>query len=142
MFRRSLTTLVLPVNFDSMQQSAIPLTAYVASQEQARAPRSPALMALALTLARSHLLVQFFRSVTRHLNDREELALLLDGINRILLARGDDVGVVAQAMLSKCPFHLKSIYNQLTLLQIILWLVHASDVCSRRAVATRCSCPQ
>ena len=143
-FRKNLTTLVLPVNFDDMQQSAIPLTAYVPSQEQARAPPNPALTALSLTLARSHLLVlhQVFRSMTRHLNDREELALLLDGINRILLAHGDDVGVVAQAMLSKCPFHLKSICNQLTLLQIILWLVHASDVCSRPAVATRCSCPQ
>ncbi|RPD69417.1 hypothetical protein L226DRAFT_471808 [Lentinus tigrinus ALCF2SS1-7] len=101
-FRKNLSTLVLPVNFDDMQQVAIPLTAYIPYQEQARAPPNSALTALSLTLARSHLLVlhQVFRSMTRHLNDREELALLLDGINRILLAHGDDAGIVAQAMLN------------------------------------------
>ncbi|TFK92378.1 hypothetical protein K466DRAFT_480806 [Polyporus arcularius HHB13444] len=101
-FRKNLSTLVLPINFDDMQQSAIPLTAYIPSQEQGRAPPNPALTALSLTLARSHLLVlnQVFRSMSRHLNDREELALLLEGVNRILLAHGDDGGIVAQAMLN------------------------------------------
>ena len=35
-----------------------------------------------------------------HLNDQEELSLLLDGLHRILLAHGDDVGIVSQAILS------------------------------------------
>jgi hypothetical protein len=35
----------------------------------------------------------------RHLNDRHELAILIDGLNRILLTHGDDIGVVGQAMI-------------------------------------------
>ena len=115
-FRKSLSTLVLPVQFDSNPNNAIPMTAYIPSQQHYQAQPNGALTALSLTLARSHLLLlhQVFRSMSRHLNDREELALLLDGINRILLAHGDDVGVVAQAMLSKhCEFLVK--YDGLTI---------------------------
>ena len=101
-FRKALTPLVLPVHFDDRYQDSIPLTAYVPVLERAHAPPNAALTALSLTLARSHLLLlhQVFRSMSRHLNDREELSLLLDGLNRILLAHGDDVGIVSQAILS------------------------------------------
>ena len=59
------------------------------------------LKALSLTLARSYLLLmeQVFQSMSRHLNDREELASLVDGLNRILVVHGDDIGIVAHTML-------------------------------------------
>ncbi|KAI0754356.1 hypothetical protein C8Q80DRAFT_1095352 [Daedaleopsis nitida] len=100
-FRKSVSTLVLPVNFDDREGNPIPLTACIPSQNPHRPQPNASLTALSLTLARSHLLLlhQVFRSISRHLNDREELALLLDGINRILLAHGDDVGIVSQSML-------------------------------------------
>ena len=59
------------------------------------------LTSLSLTLSRSYLLLieQMFQCMSRHLSDREELALLIDGLIRILLAHGDDIGIVAHVML-------------------------------------------
>lgn len=76
-----------------------------------RGPRSRAqvtLKTLSLTLSRSYLLLvqQIFQCMSRHLSDREELGLLIDGLNRILLAHGDDIGIVAHVMLGMfciCP---------------------------------------
>ncbi|KAI0763460.1 hypothetical protein BD413DRAFT_484122 [Trametes elegans] len=100
--RKNLSTLVLPLAYDEAYIEPIPLSAYIPAQKPTRPPPNPTLTALSLTLARSHLLLlhQVFRATSRHLNDREELALLLDGLNRIMLAHGDDVGIVAQAMLN------------------------------------------
>ena len=104
-FRKALTPLTLPINFDDPRasESTIPLTAYIPAQGPPHGSPNPALTALSLTFARSHLLLlhQAFRSMSRHLNDREELSLLLDGLNRILLAHGDDVGIVSHAILSE-----------------------------------------
>ncbi|KIK93408.1 hypothetical protein PAXRUDRAFT_145141 [Paxillus rubicundulus Ve08.2h10] len=57
---------------------------------------------LSLLVSRSYLLLvaQIFRSISRHLNDRNELAVFIDGLNRILLAHGDDVGIVGQALIA------------------------------------------
>ena len=65
--------------------------------------RNPTIGGLSLVLSRSYLLLvaQVFRSMSRHMNDREEFGLLVDGINRILLAHGDDLGVVAQAVIGE-----------------------------------------
>jgi hypothetical protein len=38
--------------------------------------------------------------MSRHLSDRSELALFIDGLNRILLIHGDDIGIVGQALIS------------------------------------------
>ena len=58
---------------------------------------------LSLVLSRSYLLLvaQIFRSMSRHTNNREEFGLLVDGINRILLVHGDDLGIVTHAMMGK-----------------------------------------
>ncbi|KAH9852273.1 hypothetical protein C2E23DRAFT_921858 [Lenzites betulinus] len=100
--RKNLSTLVLPLTYDADPADSIPLSAYIPTKKPTHPSPTPALTALSLTLVRSHLLLlhQVFRSTSRHLNDREELALLLDGLNRIMLAHGDDVGIVAQAMLN------------------------------------------
>ncbi|EJD06540.1 uncharacterized protein FOMMEDRAFT_165313 [Fomitiporia mediterranea MF3/22] len=56
---------------------------------------------LSLSFSRTHLLfvAQVFRCLTRHLNSRDELALFLDGVNRILLRHGDDIGIVTHALI-------------------------------------------
>jgi hypothetical protein len=58
---------------------------------------------LSLLLSRSHLLLiaQIFRSMSRHLSDLSELAMLIDGVNQILLVHGDDIGIVAHAMIGE-----------------------------------------
>ena len=65
--------------------------------------KSPIIAGLSLVLSRSYLLLvaKVFRSMSRHMNDREEFGHLVDGINRILLAHGDDLGVVAQSMIGE-----------------------------------------
>jgi Protein UNC80 C-terminal region len=58
---------------------------------------------VSLALARSHLLLvgQVFRTMSRNFNGKAELARLFDGINRILLAHGDDIGIVAHALIGQ-----------------------------------------
>ncbi|KAG7095353.1 hypothetical protein E1B28_006112 [Marasmius oreades] len=46
------------------------------------------------------LVAQVFRCMSRHLNDRNELAVLVDGINRILLEHGSDIGIVSHALIA------------------------------------------
>ena len=61
------------------------------------------LRALSLMLSQSYLslVAQIFRSLPMHLNDRNELSDLIDGVNKVLLAHGDDIGIVSQAMIGK-----------------------------------------
>jgi hypothetical protein len=65
--------------------------------------KNPIVNGLSLVLSRSYLLLvaQIFRSMSRHMNNREEFCLLVDGINQILLAHGEDLGVVTQAMIGE-----------------------------------------
>lgn len=58
---------------------------------------------LSLVLARSHLmlLAQMFRAMSRHLSDRNELATMIDGVNRILCTHGHDIGIVGHSMIGK-----------------------------------------
>ena len=59
--------------------------------------------ALSLLLSRCHVLLvtEIFRSLPRHLNDRNELAVLIDGLNEILLVHGDDIGIVAHVLIGE-----------------------------------------
>jgi hypothetical protein len=70
-------------------------------QRTARSKAQTTLTSLSLMLSRSYLLLieQMFQCMPRHLSDREELALLIDGLIRILLSHGDDIGIVAHVML-------------------------------------------
>ncbi len=60
------------------------------------------LYTLSTILSHSYLLLvaQIIPSMSRHLSDRSELALFIDGLNRILLIHGDDIGIVGQALIS------------------------------------------
>ncbi|KAJ3966535.1 hypothetical protein EV361DRAFT_934787 [Lentinula raphanica] len=57
---------------------------------------------LSLTLARSFILLvaQIFRCLSRHSNDRTELSVIIESLNRILLVHGKDVGIVAQILIA------------------------------------------
>ncbi|TCD63487.1 hypothetical protein EIP91_005346 [Steccherinum ochraceum] len=59
------------------------------------------LQILSITLARSYLLLicQVFQSMSRHLNDRNELSVLVDGVSRILVNHGQDINIVAHCMI-------------------------------------------
>ena len=58
---------------------------------------------LSLMVARSYILLaaQIFRSMSRHLSDRDELGVLVDGLNRTLLVHGDDINIVSQVLIGK-----------------------------------------
>ncbi|TDL25147.1 hypothetical protein BD410DRAFT_784972 [Rickenella mellea] len=102
--RKSLSRLILPTGSDESGERSLDVTDLLPCTPGLRPSRvkwDPTLDRLSMTLARSHLLLvaQIFRSMTRHLNDRNELANLLDGVNRILLAHGDDTGIVGHALI-------------------------------------------
>ncbi|KAH8829295.1 hypothetical protein DL96DRAFT_1597550 [Flagelloscypha sp. PMI_526] len=77
---------------------------FTPSQPSSRKPiqEDLTLVAVSLVLSRSYLILvsQIFRSMSRHLNDKEELAILVDGINRILLVHGNDIGIVSQSLVA------------------------------------------
>jgi len=60
-----------------------------------------AVQVLSLMISRSHILLvaQIFRSMPRHLSDRRELAILIDGLNRTLVVHGDDINIVSQVLI-------------------------------------------
>lgn len=104
--RKNLSRLVLPSRQGEADAPSVELADLIprTSASVTRERESDGTLArLSLTLSRSHLLLvaQVFRSMTRHLNDRNELANLLDGVNRILLRHGDDIGIVGHALIGK-----------------------------------------
>ncbi|KAG5721509.1 Unc-80 like protein [Termitomyces sp. T112] len=97
--RKSMSRLELPTI--TIDQSPLELADFVpfrGKKEQA----SPSLTGLSIMLSRSYILLvaQVFRSMSRHLNDRNELAVLVDGLNRVLLVHGDDIGIVSQVIIA------------------------------------------
>jgi hypothetical protein len=101
--RKNMSRLVLP-SLDSQFNSTLELKDFMPRKTISNVdPRNVGVKALSLMLSRSYLLLlaQVFRSMSRHLNDRNELAILIDGLNRILLLHGDDIGIVAQAMIGE-----------------------------------------
>lgn len=102
-----MSRLVLPSRDSEANPAPLELKDFIPRKSYANrhgsAPLDIALRGLSLMLSRSYLLLvaQVFRSMSRHLNDRNELAVLLDGLNRILLVHGDDIGIVSQAMIGE-----------------------------------------
>ncbi|TFK46818.1 hypothetical protein OE88DRAFT_1637509 [Heliocybe sulcata] len=107
--RKRLLRLVLPSRDGNSEAPRLDLVDFIPhkSDRQSRFRLSfnnlnMAVVGLSLLLSRSYLLLirQVFLSMSRHLNDRNELSAYLDGLNQILLAHGDDVGIVSQAMIT------------------------------------------
>ncbi|GLB42281.1 putative ion transmembrane transport [Lyophyllum shimeji] len=98
--RKNLSRLELPATTPS-KRAALELSDFVPRRRQ-KQDSNPGLTGLSLMLSRSHLLLvaQIFRCMSRHLNDRNELAVLVDGLNQILLAHGDDIGIVSQVLIA------------------------------------------
>ncbi|KAG6915507.1 hypothetical protein DXG01_011132 [Tephrocybe rancida] len=99
--RKGMSRLELPTMSFS-EQTPLELSDFVPYRTE-KEKVSPSLTSLSLLLSRSHVLLvaQLFRSMSRHLNDRHELAILVEGLNRILLAHGDDIGIVSQVMIGE-----------------------------------------
>jgi Protein UNC80 len=102
--RKNLTKFVLPLD-NPDDQDLLDLVDFVPQDPPIRKfSGGQTVYALSLILSRSYLLLvaQIFRSMSRHTNDRNDLAILVDGINRILIAHGSDTGIVGQAMIGEC----------------------------------------
>jgi hypothetical protein len=58
---------------------------------------------VSLALSRSYLLLlgQLFRTMSRSFNNRGELARMFDGLNMILLAHGNDIGIVSHSLIGQ-----------------------------------------
>lgn len=96
--RKSLTGLVLPGESPGKELDA---RSYLPRRSNDK-PRV-GYQHISLALSRSYLLLltQVFRSMSRNFNGKAELHRLFDGLNRILLAHGDDIGIVAHALIGK-----------------------------------------
>ena len=107
LIRKNMSRLVLPSRENTVDARPLKLADFVPHKQESerRVPFSldASLRGLSLMLSRSYLLLiaQIFRSMSRHLNDRNELAVLIDGLNRILLVHGDDIGIVGQSMIGE-----------------------------------------
>jgi hypothetical protein len=112
MIRKNMSRLVLPSRENIVDAKPLKLADFVPHKQKSErsTPFStdPSLRGLSLMLSRSYLLLvaQIFRSMSRHLNDRNELAVLVDGLNRTLLVHGDDIGIVGHSMIGERSFFL------------------------------------
>ncbi|KAF9558076.1 hypothetical protein CPC08DRAFT_25218 [Agrocybe pediades] len=103
--RRNMTQLILPSLDDQSSTKTLDAFDLVPRRYQPdyRPPtKNHTVEILSMMLARSYILLvtQIFRSMPRHLNDRNELAILIDGLNRALVVHGDDVNIVSQVIIA------------------------------------------
>ena len=101
--RKNMSRLVLPTTTD--QRPSEPLS-FLPKRERTtylKTTLDANISALSLLLSRCHVLLvtEIFRSLPRHLNDRSELAVLIDGLSEILLVHGDDIGIVAHVLIGE-----------------------------------------
>ena len=103
--RKSMSQLELPSLDEHGSSKNLELRDFVPRHElpDTRPPFKRTVDILSLMLSRSYILLvaQIFRSMPRHLSDRHELAVLIDGLNRCLLAHGDDINIVSQVLIGK-----------------------------------------
>jgi hypothetical protein len=101
--RKTMEHIVLPSTDALAPAHFLDLPDFVPRQlsAQRNGPES-ILTTLSLMLSRSHLLLiaQIFRTMSRHLSDRNELIIFMDGLNRILLRHGNDIGIVSQSLIA------------------------------------------
>ncbi|TFK72480.1 hypothetical protein BDN72DRAFT_957330 [Pluteus cervinus] len=104
--RKNMSRFVLPSLEHKPEPPLLTLKDFIPQRQEHAAKALPIpewkLAGLSMLLSRSYLLLiaQVFRSMSRHLSDRHELSILIDGLNRILLTHGRDVGIVAQALIA------------------------------------------
>ena len=103
--RKHMTRLILP-SLDSVDDdSPLTLSDMLPQRQELstekRESSDVTLNILSATLARSYLLLicQVFQTMSRHMSDRNELAVLVDGVSKILITHGRDINIVAHCML-------------------------------------------
>jgi len=104
-FRKNMPRLVLPISATTVALSTEPRS-FLPNKEGTpsfAAGSDADIAGLSLLLCRSHVLLvtEIFRSLPRHLNDRSELAVLIDGLNQILFIHGKDIGIVAHVLIGE-----------------------------------------
>jgi hypothetical protein len=104
-FRKSMPRLVLPTISSTITLSTEPRS-FLPGKGRASSRGNGAdadTLGLSLLLSRSYVLLvtEIFRSLPRHLNDRSELAILIDGLNQILFVHGEDIGIVAHVLIGE-----------------------------------------
>ena len=104
-FRKNMPCLVLPTSATTVSLSTEPRS-FLPNKDGTpsfAAASDADISGLSLLLSRSHVLLvtEIFRSLPRHLNDRNELAVLIDGLNQILFIHGNDIGVVAHVLIGE-----------------------------------------
>ncbi|KAI6043993.1 hypothetical protein EDC04DRAFT_2562108 [Pisolithus marmoratus] len=103
--RKSMKRVELPSLVDSGQSTLLTLNRLLPSKTRLPIPPSQLnrlIDVLSSLLSRSYLLltIQIFKSMSRNISDRNELATFIDGINRILLVHSSDIGIVAQGLIA------------------------------------------
>ncbi|KAI0066892.1 hypothetical protein BV25DRAFT_1820006 [Artomyces pyxidatus] len=104
--RKNMSRLVLPSMDDTNEPAPVELRDFIPRRPTGKYTHPSAydvsVSGVSLVLSRSYslLVTEIFRSMSRHLNDRTELAVLIDGLNRILLVHGDDIGVVGHILIA------------------------------------------
>ncbi|EJD42007.1 hypothetical protein AURDEDRAFT_89881 [Auricularia subglabra TFB-10046 SS5] len=102
--RKNLNRLVLPTREASSGLKQLVVGDFIPRSPEAMRNKGKdlGLARISIALSRSYLLLvaQIFRCLPRTLSDRAELGRLLDGVNRILLTHGDDIGIVSHALIA------------------------------------------
>lgn len=103
--RKSMKAVELPSLVDGGQSTFLTLNRLLPSKARVSVLPSQSSRwtdVLSSLLSRSYLLltIQIFKSMPRNINDRNELATFIEGINRILLAHSNDIGIVAQGLIA------------------------------------------
>ena len=104
--RKTMSRLVLPSLEADKLQKALEIRDFMPRKHipsDRPSSRNSTVDNLSLMVARSYILLvaQIFRSMSRHLSDRDELGVLVDGLNRTLLVHGDDINIVSQVLIGK-----------------------------------------
>lgn len=104
-FRKNMPRLVLPTIASTITLSTEPRS-FLPNKQRTSSLAIGAdtdTLGLSLLLSRSYVLLvtEIFRSLPRHLSDRSELAVLIDGLNLILFVHGDDIGIVAHVLIGE-----------------------------------------
>ncbi len=104
-FRKNMPRLVLPtISFTQAITLSTEPRSFLPNKESSLASGADTdTLGLSLLLSRSYVLLvtEIFRSLPRHLNDRSELAVLIDGLNQILFVHGDDIGIIAHVLIGE-----------------------------------------
>jgi hypothetical protein len=104
--RKSLPQLVFPTEYEGGNLRLLDPIDFIPRKSELSQPNASTfehgLQELSKMICRSYVLLvaQVFRTMPRHLSDRGELSTLVDALNRILLAHGGDIGIVAQVLIA------------------------------------------